>query len=256
MNEETIIRTAVVTGGSRGIGLAIALELGRSGYAVAIMATKPESAYPQSTQKLREAGVSYSWHAGDIANTEDRLRVVDEVAARHGRIDVLVNNAGVAPKERSDLLQMTEESFDYVVGTNTKGNMFMTQAVARQMIQARTAGIIVNISSCSAEVSSVNRGEYCVSKAGISMLTRLFADRLAGEGIRVYEVRPGVIQTDMTAAVQEKYNRLIEAGAFPIARWGTPEDVARAVRAFCSDDFAYTTGNYIDVDGGFHIRRL
>lgn len=250
------MKTALVTGGSRGIGLAIALELGHSGYAVAIMATKPESAYPQSTQKLREAGVSYSWHAGDIANTEDRLRVVDEVAALHGRIDVLVNNAGVAPKERSDLLQMTEESFDYVVGTNTKGNMFMTQAVARRMIQARTAGIIVNISSCSAEVSSVNRGEYCVSKAGISMLTRLFADRLAGEGIRVYEVRPGVIQTDMTAAVQEKYNRLIEAGAFPIARWGTPEDVARAVRAFCSDDFAYTTGNYIDVDGGFHIRRL
>ena len=239
------MKTALVTGGSRGIGLAIALELGRSGYAVAIMATKPESAYPQSTQKLREAGVSYSWHAGDIANTEDRLR-----------IDVLVNNAGVAPKERSDLLQMTEESFDYVVGTNTKGNMFMTQAVARWMIQARTPGIIVNISSCSAEVSSVNRGEYCVSKAGISMLTRLFADRLAGEGIRVYEVRPGVIQTDMTAAVQEKYNRLIEAGAFPIARWGKPEDVARAVRAFCSDDFAYTTGNYIDVDGGFHIRRL
>ena len=182
--------------------------------------------------------------------------MVDEVAARHGRIDVLVNNAGVAPKERSDLLQMTEESFDYVVGTNTKGHMFMTQAVARRMIQARTPGIIVNISSCSAEVSSVNRGEYCVSKAGISMLTRLFADRLAGEGIRVYEVRPGVIQTDMTAAVQEKYNRLIEAGAFPIARWGQPEDVARAVRAFCSDDFAYTTGNYIDVDGGFHIRRL
>ncbi len=250
------MKTALVTGGSRGIGLAIALELGRSGYAVAIMATKPESAYPQSTQKLREAGVSYSWHAGDIANTEDRLRVVDEVAALHSRIDVLVNNAGVAPKERNDLLQMTEESFDYVVGTNTKGNMFMTQAVARQMIQARTAGIIVNISSCSAEVSSVNRGEYCVSKAGISMLTRLFADRLAGEGIRVYEVRPGVIQTDMTAAVQEKYNRLIEAGAFPIARWGTPEDVARAVRAFCSDDFAYTTGNYVDVDGGFHIRRL
>lgn len=250
------MKTALVTGGSRGIGLAIALELGRSGYAVAIMATKPESAYPQSTQKLREAGVSYSWHAGDIANTEDRLRVVDEVAALHGRIDVLVNNAGVAPKERSDLLQMTEESFDYVVGTNTKGNMFMTQAVARQMIQARTPGIIVNISSCSAEVSSVNRGEYCVSKAGISMLTRLFADRLAGEGIRVYEVRPGVIQTDMTAAVQEKYNRLIEAGAFPIARWGQPEDVARTVRAFCSDDFAYTTGNYIDVDGGFHIRRL
>lgn len=250
------MKTALVTGGSRGIGLAIALELGRAGYAVAIMATKAEDAYPQSTARLHEAGIAYSWHAGSIADSADRLRVVDEVMARHGRIDVLVNNAGVAPKERNDLLQMTEASFDYVVGTNTKGNMFMTQAVARRMIETKTQGVIVNISSCSAEVSSVNRGEYCVSKAGVSMLTRLYADRLAGEGIRVYEVRPGVIQTDMTATVQGKYDQLIQQGAFPIARWGQPEDVAKAVRAFCSDDFAYTTGNYIDVDGGFHIRRL
>ena len=250
------MKTALVTGGSRGIGLAIALELGRVGYAVAIMATKAEEAYPQSAARLREAGIAYSWHAGSIADSADRLRVVDEVTARHGRIDVLVNNAGVAPKERNDLLQMTEASFDYVVGTNTKGNMFMTQAVARKMVETKTPGVIVNISSCSAEVSSVNRGEYCVSKAGVSMLTRLYADRLAGEGIRVYEVRPGVIQTDMTAAVQGKYDQLIRQGMFPIARWGQPEDVAKAVRAFCSDDFAYTTGNYIDVDGGFHIRRL
>lgn len=250
------MKTALVTGGSRGIGLAIALELGRAGYAVAIMATKAEDAYPQSAARLREAGIAYSWHAGSIADSADRLRVVDEVMARHGRIDVLVNNAGVAPKERNDLLQMTEASFDYVVGTNTKGNMFMTQAVARKMVETKTPGVIVNISSCSAEVSSVNRGEYCVSKAGVSMLTKLYADRLAGEGIRVYEVRPGVIQTDMTAAVQGKYDQLIRQGMFPIARWGQPEDVAKAVRAFCSDDFAYTTGNYIDVDGGFHIRRL
>ena len=250
------MKTALVTGGSRGIGLAIALELGRAGYAVAIMATKAEEAYPQSAARLREAGIAYSWHAGSIADSADRLRVVDEVMTRHGRIDVLVNNAGVAPKERNDLLQMTEASFDYVVGTNTKGNMFMTQAVARKMVETKTPGVIVNISSCSAEVSSVNRGEYCVSKAGVSMLTRLYADRLAGEGIRVYEVRPGVIQTDMTAAVQGKYDQLIRQGMFPIARWGQPEDVAKAVRAFCSDDFAYTTGNYIDVDGGFHIRRL
>ena len=250
------MKTALVTGGSRGIGLAIALELGRAGYAVAIMATKAEDAYPQSAARLREAGIAYSWHAGSIADSADRLRVVDEVMTRHGRIDVLVNNAGVAPKERNDLLQMTEASFDYVVGTNTKGNMFMTQAVARKMVETKTPGVIVNISSCSAEVSSVNRGEYCVSKAGVSMLTRLYADRLAGEGIRVYEVRPGVIQTDMTAAVQSKYDQLIRQGMFPIARWGQPEDVAKAVRAFCSDDFAYTTGNYIDVDGGFHIRRL
>ena len=250
------MKTALVTGGSRGIGLAIALELGRAGFAVAIMATKAENAYPQSAARLREAGIAYSWHAGSIADSADRLRVVDEVTARHGRIDVLVNNAGVAPKERNDLLQMTEASFDYDVGTNTKGNMFMTQAVARKMVETKTPGVIVNISSCSAEVSSVNRGEYCVSKAGVSMLTKLYADRLAGEGIRVYEVRPGVIQTDMTAAVQGKYDQLIRQGMFPIARWGQPEDVAKAVRAFCSDDFAYTTGNYIDVDGGFHIRRL
>ena len=250
------MNTALVTGGSRGIGLAIALELGRAGFAVAIMATKAEDAYPQSAARLREAGIAYSWHAGSIADSADRLRVVDEVMARHGRIDVLVNNAGVAPKERNDLLQMTEASFDYVVGTNTKGNMFMTQAVARKMVETKTPGVIVNISSCSAEVSSVNRGEYCVSKAGVFMLTKLYADRLAGEGIRVYEVRPGVIQTDMTAAVQGKYDQLIRQGMFPIARWGQPEDVAKAVRAFCSDDFAYTTGNYIDVDGGFHIRRL
>lgn len=254
------MKTALVTGGSRGIGLAIALELGRAGYAVAIMATKPEERYPQSTQRLRGAGVTYSWHAGSIADSADRKRIVRETVATHGRIDVLVNNAGIAPRQRNDLLQMTEESFDEVIATNTKGNMFMTQEVARQMLsqesRGQTRGVIVNISSCSAEVSSVNRGEYCVSKAGISMLTRLYADRLAPEGIRVYEVRPGVIRTDMTSGVSEKYDRLIAEGVFPIARWGTPEDVARAVRAFCSEDFAYTTGNYIDVDGGFHIRRL
>ncbi len=254
------MKTALVTGGSRGIGLAIALELGKAGYQVAVMATREESAYPQSVAQLQEAGVTYSWHAGDIANSQDRLRVVDEVVARHGRIDVLVNNAGVAPKQRNDLLEMTEESYDYVMNTNAKGNMFMTQAVVRQMLkqpmEGGTRGVIVNVSSCSAQVVSVNRGEYCVSKAGISMLTKLYADRLAGEGIRVYEVRPGVIRTDMTAKVTEKYDRLIAEGVFPIARWGTPQDVARAVRAFCSEDFAYTTGNFIDVDGGFHIQRL
>ena len=173
---------------------------------------------------------------------------------------MLVNNAGVAPLVRADLLEMTEESFDRVVGINTKGNMFLTQAVARQMISQepieKRKGVIVNISSCSSVVSSTSRGEYCVSKAGISMLTTLFADRLAAEGILVHEVRPGVIATDMTSAVQAKYDRLIEDGLFPIARWGTPEDVAGAVSALVSDKFLYTTGNYIDVDGGFHIKRL
>ena len=251
------MKTALVTGASRGIGLAIARELGVNGYQVAVMATRGESFYPESTRTLRDAGISY---AGDIGKSEDRIRIVREAAEHFGEIHVLVNNAGVAPKVRADLLDMTEESFDYVIGTNTKGNMFMTQAVARQMMKQPVyggkRGTIINISSCSSQVSSVNRGEYCVSKAGISMLTKLFADRLAPEGIFVYEIRPGVIRTDMTSQVEEKYTELIKQGMFPIARWGVPEDVAKAVRAFCSDDFCYTTGNYIDVDGGFHIRRL
>ena len=224
------------------------------------MATRPEEEYPESTEILRKAGVDYFWLSGDISNSEDRKRVVLQALETLGTFDVLVNNAGVAPKVRADLLTMTEESFDYVIGTNTKANMFMTQAVALQMMKqplhGDKRGTIINISSCSAEVSSVNRGEYCVSKAGISMLTKLYADRLAPEGIFVYEIRPGVIRTDMTSQVEEKYTKLIGQGMFPIARWGVPEDVAKAVRAFCSDDFCYTTGNYIDVDGGFHIRRL
>ena len=173
---------------------------------------------------------------------------------------MLVNNAGVAPSQRVDLLDMTEESFDRVVGINAKGTMFMTQAVARQMLTQEFCGprrgVIINISSISAVVSSTNRAEYYISTAGASMLTTLFADRLAAEGIFVYEVRPGVIDTDMTAKVRKKYDELIEQGAFPIKRWGRPEDVANVVSAFCSDKFLYTTGNYIDVDGGFHIQRL
>ena len=254
------MKTALVTGASRGIGLAIARELGVNGYQVAVMATRGEAFYPESTRILREAGIAYAWYAGDIGKSEDRIRIVKEATERFGEIHVLVNNAGVAPRVRADLLEMTEESFDYVVGINTKGNMFMTQAVARQMMKQPVyggkRGTIINISSCSSRVSSVNRGEYCVSKAGISMLTKLFADRLAPENIFVYEIRPGVIRTDMTSQVEEKYTKLIGQGMFPIARWGVPEDVAKAVRAFCSDDFCYTTGNYIDVDGGFHIRRL
>ncbi|MFR1833063.1 MAG: 3-ketoacyl-ACP reductase [Lachnospiraceae bacterium] len=254
------MKTAFVTGGSRGIGLAVAKELGKSGFSVALMATKEESNYPESTRQLNEAGVDYQWFVGDISQPSDRERVVKEVAAKLGRIDVLVNNAGVAPKVRTDLLEMTEESYDYVMNTNTKACMFMTQLVARKMIgqeqQDGRKGVIVNISSCSAEVSSTNRGEYCVSKAGIAMLTLLYADRLAKEGIFVYEVRPGVIRTDMTKAAEKKYSALIEQGIFPIARWGTGEDVAKAVRSFASGDFLYTTGNYIDVDGGFHIKRL
>lgn len=252
--------TAIVTGGSRGIGLAIALELGRHGYEIAIVATRTEESYPDSVSTLREAGIDYAWYAADLGDSAQRQAVLQEIFANHTHIGVLVNNAGVAPRQRADLLEMTEESYDYVMNTNTKANMFITQAVAKHMMKSppsqKKRGTIINISSCSATVSSVNRGEYCVSKAGIAMLTTLYADRLAAEGIFVYEIRPGVIRTDMTSTVESKYDALIAEGVFPIARWGEAEDVAKAVRAYCSDDFNYSTGNYIDVDGGFHIRRL
>ena len=258
--KKEIKKTALVTGASRGIGLAIARQLGLDGYNVVMVATGTREKNSAAISGLENLGITVGYVQADISKTEDRQRVVREAVALFGRIDVLVNNAGVAPAQRAELLDMTEESFDRVIGINTKGNMFLTQAVAKQMISqepiGERRGVIINISSCSSVVSSTNRGEYCVSKAGISMLTTLYADRLAREGILVHEVRPGVIDTDMTSTVHEKYNKLIDEGAFPIARWGKPEDVANAVSALASDKFLYTTGNYIDVDGGFHIKRL
>lgn len=253
-------QTAIVTGGSRGIGFAIARQLGSDGFQIVILDTNDQSDYQSNLDLLTQQGTDYLYIKGNICDANDRQRLVSETVKQFGGIHVLVNNAGVAPKVRADLLEMSEESFDRVIGINTKGNMFLTQAVAKQMLRqdyiGSKRGTIVNISSCSAVVSSTSRGEYCISKAGVSMLTTLYADRLAPEGILVHEVRPGVIATDMTAAVQEKYDRLFAAGAFPIARWGTPEDIAGVVSAFCSNKFCYTTGNYVDVDGGFHIQRL
>lgn len=253
-------QTAVVTGGTRGIGLAIAKRLGADGFQVAIVGTRPREAVTDCLELFETASIAHCYVQADIASAEDRRRIVEEAVAAFGAIHVLVNNAGVAPLERRDLLEMTEESFERVLGINLKGTLFLTQAVANQMIKqepvGKKRGTIINISSCSAEVSSTGRGEYCVSKAGLSMVTTLYADRLAAEGILVHEVRPGVIATDMTATVQKKYDDLIATGAFPLARWGTPEDIAGAVSAFAGEDFLYTTGNYIDVDGGFHIKRL
>lgn len=253
-------QTAIVTGGSRGIGFAIAKQLGEDGFNVVILDMNAQADYQENFGQLAAANIPYLYIQGNITSREDRQKLVDETVAKFGGIHVLVNNAGVAPNVRNDLLEMTEESFDRVVGINTKGTMFVTQAVANQMLKqevvGKKRGTIINISSCSAEVSSIGRGEYCVSKAGVSMLTTLYADRLAPEGILVHEVRPGVIATDMTTTVQKKYDDLFAAGAFPIARWGTPEDIAGAVSAFASDKFLYTTGNYVDVDGGFHIKRL
>ena len=249
-------KTALVTGGRRGIGRAIAARLSRDGFNVAINAVSP----PDESDKFADMTGEYLYIQGDVGKAEDRVRILAETLKHFGALHVLVNNAGIAPKARADLLEMSEESFDNVLAINAKANMFLTQAAAKIMLKQQPAGkkrgTIINISSCSAAVSSVNRGEYCVSKAAVAMLTQLFADRLAAEGIFVHEIRPGIIETDMTSKVKEKYDNLIAAGTFPIARWGNPEDVAGAVSVFAGDDFLYTTGNYIDVDGGFHIRRL
>lgn len=253
-------KTAVITGGARGIGWAITKKLAKDGYDTAIVGSSNYSRYVESIEELKDYGIKYKYYQCDIGDRESRNHTVQRIVADFGEIHVLVNNAGVAPLSRSDLLDMTEESYDRVVGTNTKGTLFFTQAVARQMkkqeMNGAKRGTIINISSCSAEVVSVNRGEYCISKAGISMITKLFAERLAEYGILVHEVRPGVIATDMTKTVKEKYDQLIQSGKFPIARWGQPEDVANAVSALAGETFLYSTGNYIDVDGGYHIKTL
>ena len=253
-------KTAIITGGSRGIGFATALQLGRDGFQIVTAATRPEADCQDKFKIFADENIPFLYVQTNIRLQEEREALLEKAAERFGDIHVLVNNAGVAPTERADLLEMSEESFDTVMDTNTKATMFMTQITAKKMIgQPRIEGIrgiIINVSSCSAVVSSISRGEYCISKAGVSMLTTLYADRLAGEGILVNEVRPGVIETDMTSAVREKYDRKFAAGEFPIPRWGRPEDVAAVVSALCSGKFPYTTGNFIDVDGGFHIKRL
>ena len=255
-----IKKVALITGASRGIGFAIARRLGSDGFRLALVATSDIEKNRANLNILDEDKIEWFYIQADISSSSDREKIVKETLNKYGRIDVLVNNAGVAPKNRADLLEMTEESFDRVISINTKGNMFLTQKVAKVMIEQeklfKKKGTIINISSCSAEVSSISRGEYCISKAGVSMLTTLSADRLAKEGILVHEIRPGVIATDMTEVVTDKYDKLIKDGLFPIARWGQPEDIANAVSAFADDHFLYTTGNYIDVDGGFHIKRL
>jgi len=254
-------KIAFITGASRGIGNAIALRLARDGFGIAVMGVTDEERAAASINKIKQTGCPFLYINGDVSSDRSRREAVEKVMDRFGRIDVLVNNAGVAPRVRMDILETTEESMDYVLGINLKGTFFMTQLVAKIMIQEvqKIEGIkpkIINISSISAYTSSVNRGEYCISKAGTSMVTALFADRLAEYGINVYEIRPGIIMTDMTAGVKDKYDALIENGITPIKRWGYPEDVANAVSVLCSGLLEFSTGEVINVDGGFHLRRL
>ena len=237
------MKTAIVTGAASGIGQAIAQRFLKEGWQVYGMSRR-------ATCTLTHPHFHYL--AGDISSPADRERLVDAAGTFHA----LVNAAGVAPAVRTDLLEMTEESFDRVVGINTKGTLFLTQLAAKKMIAAEIKGAICNISSLSAYTSSTNRGEYCISKAGLTMITKLFADRLAEYGITVNEVRPGIIATDMTEKVKNKYDTLITEGLLPIARWGTPEDVAEAAWVLCSGALPYVTGQSLEVDGGFHIRRL
>ena len=243
-------KTAIVTGATGGIGLASARELVANGFLVIAMGTRAEFEAPEGVVYVR----------GSITEAADRQRVLDTALELGGQVDVLVNVSGVAPLVRSDLLEMSEESYDRVMEINTKGMLFMTQLVANHMVSRAKPGMqngaIVNISSISAYTSSVSRGEYCISKAGVSMITKLFADRLSEYNITVNEIRPGIIRTGMTEKVEEKYTKLIAGGLLPLARWGQPEDVAKAVRVLGCGDLAYTTGQSLDVDGGFHIRRL
>ena len=248
-------KLAIITGGAGGIGFGTAKQLAADGFNIAVFDIKEEPKALDIIDQLNAAGSDTMYYCGDISRVEDCYAFVEKVIATYQKIDVLVNNSGVAPKVRADILETSEESLDYVFGVNIKGTFFMTQAVARRMIEQHD-GIIINISSVSAYASSVNRPEYCMSKSAISMMTTLFADRLAAHGIRVYEIRPGIIRTDMTASVKEKYDRMIADGIFPINRWGYPEDVAKAVAAFANGAFPYSTGEIINVDGGFHLRRL
>lgn len=253
-------KTLVITGGSRGIGFGIVKQMASEGYNAAILDVNKLEDYQSNFDQLKEHGTEYLYVQGDVSKREDREDFLQKAVGRFGDIDLLVNNAGVAPLVRQDILDMTEESFDRVLDINLKGAMFFTQSAVKHMMQqeykGRLRGTIVNICSSSAHISSISRGEYCMSKAAMAMMTKLYADRLASEGINVYEIRPGVIDTDMTKVVHKKYSDLIEQGAFPIARWGTPEDIAEAVSMFASGKLSYCTGNYLDLDGGFHIPRL
>jgi 3-oxoacyl-[acyl-carrier protein] reductase len=260
-------QTAIVTGASRGIGKAIAKELSSLGYQLVINyfdfkdGQPDDSAARTTQQEIVSSGGVCEILRGDVSSPQDRQALVDFAKEKFGRCDMLINNAGVAPSKRLDILDATQESYDRVMNINLKGPYFLTQLVANWMIEQKQANPdrdfrICNTSSMSAYTSSPARGEYCLSKAGISMMTMLYADRLAEFGIGVFEIRPGVIMTDMTSVVKDKYDKLIAEGLTPTKRWGVPEDIAKAVGAIAEGRLDFSTGQVINVDGGFHLRRL
>ena len=256
------MKNVLVTGGGRGIGAGIVEALASESWNVAFCGRKPVAVLEERRARLeREYGIRALYIQGDVSNGADRRRVLDETLEAFGELNALVNNAGIAPPVRADILEATEESYDLVMNVNLKGPYFLTQLVARHMVERKSvdatfSAAIVNICSVSATVASVSRGEYCLSKAGVAMATRLWAVRLAEYGIPVYEVRPGIIKSDMTAAVTAKYDKLIAEGLTLQPRWGTPDDVGKAVAALLRGDFPYSTGLSIDVGGGMDIGRL
>lgn len=250
-------RTALVTGGGRGIGAGIVEKLAAEGWNVAFCGRKEAGAFADRCRELQERyGVKAVYFQSDVSSATDREQLLDGILAEFGSLEALVNNAGVAPLVRADLLEMTEESFDRVMRINLKGPFFLTQRVGRYFAENKIAGTIVNIGSISATVASISRGEYCLSKAGVAMATKLFAVKMAEFGVPVYEIRPGVISSDMTSVVKEKYDKLIADGLTLQPRWGVPADIGKAVAMLLRGDLAYSTGQVIKVDGGMEIGRL
>ena len=254
-------KVALITGAGRGIGLGIAMVLAEQSCDIVVMDIHPEELIITALNELRQFGVEILYCRVDVTDAEARFDMIDEIKSRFGRLNILVNNAGVGPKVRADILEATEESYDWVMNINLKGPYFLTQAIAQYMIEQKSQNTafeacIVNISSISSTVASPSRGEYCISKAGVSMATKLWAVRLGEYNIPVYEIRPGVIQTDMTAVVKDKYDKLIADGLTLQNRWGFPDDIGKAVGALVRDDLPYSTGQVIMVDGGLTVQRL
>jgi NAD(P)-dependent dehydrogenase (short-subunit alcohol dehydrogenase family) len=254
-------KVALITGGTRGIGLGIAQNLALKGYSLALNGVRDESSVKAVLDDLVKKGVEVIYCQGNIGNSQDRETIIKSVKEKYGQLNVLVNNAGIAPRERKDILETSESSYNEVMEINLRGPYFLTQAVANWLIDQKKENpefrsSIINVSSVSATVASVNRGEYCISKAGISMMTQLFAVRMGEFNIPVFEVRPGLIQTDMTSGVKGKYDTLLEKGLCVFSRWGTPNDVGKAVAVLAEGDMPYSTGQVIMIDGGMTIQRL